>query len=187
MSRQSSTAVMGQPADTKPVEAPDFNELRGVDGQRYALSSFSGSPVLCLIFSGNACPTAKAWDAELVHLQDQFLTAGVQLVMINPNNPYLSPPDTYELMVERARSAGLNFPYLKDDGASVARKLGAVCTPEVFVFDEGRALRYAGRIADSRRPKAVKRYDLKEALSELIAGTPVSVRTTDPFGCALVL
>lgn len=187
MSKLSSSAVMRQPDETTPVEAPDFNELRGVDGQRYALSSFSDSPVLCLIFSGNACPTAKAWDAGLVRLQDRFRTAGVQLVMINPNNPYLSPPDTYELMVERARSACLNFPYLKDDGASVARKLGAACTPEVFVFDEDRILRYAGRIADSRRPKAVERYDLKEALSELTAGIAVSVPTTEPFGCALVL
>lgn len=186
MNNRSSSALLGA-ADAMPVKAPEFSGLRGVDGQRYGISSFSDSAVLCLIFSGNACPTAKAWDGELVQLQDRFRQAGVQLVMINPNNPYLSPPDTYELMAERARSAGFNFPYLKDEGASVARQLGAKCTPEVFAFDDHRTLRYAGRIADSRRPRAVTRYDLKEALSELVGGARVSVPSTDPFGCALVL
>lgn len=187
MTDQSSTAIMGSASTAKPVDAPAFSGLRGADGRRYGLSSFRDSPVLGLIFSGNACPTAKAWDAELVHLQHRFRHVGVQLVMINPNNHYLSPSDTYDLMVERARLAGFNFPYLKDDGALVARQLGARCTPEVYVFDNRRTLRYAGRIADSRRPTAVTRYDLQEALSELVAGKSVSVPITDPFGCALVL
>ena len=183
----SGTAVQSSPERLEGVQAPDFRGLPGVDGERYCLDSFSASPVLCLIFTGNACPTAKAWDDELVRLQEGFEAFGVQIVMINPNNPYLSPPDTFELMVRRAGTAGFNFPYLKDEGGNLAKSLGALCTPQVFVFDGERALRYTGRIADSRRPKAVVRYDLREAISELVAGTEVSVPATDPFGCALVI
>ena len=69
----------------------------------------------------------------------------------------------------------------------LAKRLGAVVTPQVFVFDSAGALRYTGWIADSRRPEAVMRYDLKEAIEELAAGLVVEVEATEPFGCSLVL
>ena len=165
----------------------DFHDLLGVDGQRYSASSFKHKPILALIFTGNACPTAKAWDGELARLQRMYDHFGLQIVMVNPNNPYLSPEDTYERMIKRAQTGGFNFPYLKDEGALLAKRLGAVVTPQVFVFDSAGALRYTGRIADSRRPEAVMRYDLKEAVEELAAGLDVEVQSTEPFGCSLVL
>ncbi len=165
----------------------DFQDLLGVDGRRYSADSFKHKPILALIFTGNACPTAKAWDGELARLQRMFDHFGLQIVLVNPNNSYLSPEDTFDRMVKRAQTGGFNFPYLKDEGAVLARQLGAVVTPQVFVFDVVGALRYSGRIADSRRPAATMRYDLKEAVEELAAGLDVTVSSTDPFGCALVL
>ncbi len=165
----------------------DFEDLLGVDGRRYSASTFKNKPILALIFTGNACPTAKAWDGELTRLQRMFDHFGLQIVMVNPNNSYLSPEDTYDRMVARAETGGFNFPYLKDEGAVLARRLGAQVTPQVFVFDAVGTLSYTGRIADSRRPEAAVRYDLKEAVEELASGLDVTVPSTDPFGCALVL
>jgi hypothetical protein len=165
----------------------DFQDLLGVDGQRYSAGSFKDKPILALIFTGNACPTAKAWDGELARLQRMYDHFGLQIVMVNPNNSYLSPEDTYDRMIKRAETGGFNFPYLKDEGAALAKRLGATVTPQVFVFDAVGALRYSGRIADSRRPAATMRYDLKEAVEELAAGLDVTVESTEPFGCSLVL
>ena len=173
--------------DVHPTGAPWFDGLLGVDGVHNSLASFAHMPILALVVTGNACPTAKAWDRELVRLQKDYLQAGLQLVLVNSNNPYLSPADTYERMVKRAAEAGFNFPYVKDAGAVLAKRLGAVCTPQVFVYDAGRRLRYTGRIADSRRPNAVVRYDMKEAIEQLALGKEVSVPRTQPFGCSLVL
>jgi hypothetical protein len=39
--------------------APDFN-LPGIDGNNYALSSFSKANILVIIFTANHCPTAQA-------------------------------------------------------------------------------------------------------------------------------
>lgn len=165
----------------------DFQDLLGVDGQRYSAASFKHKPILALIFTGNACPTAKAWDGELIRLQRMFDHFGLQIVMVNPNNPYLSPEDTFDRMVKRAETGGFNFPYVKDEGAVLAKRLGATVTPQVFVFDAVGDLRYTGRIADSRRPAATMRYDLMEAVEELAAGLDVTVQSTEPFGCSLVL
>ncbi|HEX2053683.1 MAG TPA: redoxin domain-containing protein [Actinomycetota bacterium] len=174
-------------AGPSPTRRLHFEGLRGVDGIGYSVDSFDHMPILAVVVTGNACPTAKAWDAELVKLQRDYLRYGVQLVMVNPNNQYLSPQDAFDRMIKRAEAAGYNFPYLKDEGGVLARRLGAFVTPQVFLFDGDRALRYTGRIADSRRPAAVMRYDLKKAIDDLVAGREVEVPETDPFGCALVL
>ena len=139
-----------------------------------------------LVFSSNGCPTVRAAEDGLVALQDAYAGAGVQLLAINANNPYLSPLDTYEEMVKRAEAKGFNFPYVKDMDGSVARGYGATRTPHVFLLDGDRRLRYRGRIADSRDPAKVTRRDLERAVEDLLAGRAIEVPETEPFGCAIV-
>src|SRR5262249_22124224 len=49
----------------------------------------------------------------------------VQFVLINANNPWLSPGDSLEEMRTRAASKAYPFPYLKDPDGSVAKAYGA--------------------------------------------------------------
>lgn len=167
-------------------EAPPFEDLLGADGSRYSLSSFDDKPFLAVLFASNGCPTVRAFEPQLIDLQSAWTETGFQLVAVNSNNPYLSPPDTYPEMVKRAADSGFNFPYLKDEDRSVAKAYGARCTPHVFLFDRGRGLCYRGRIADSRLPALVNVRDLEDALGDLLAKRPVRVPETEPFGCAVV-
>lgn len=166
--------------------APAFDELPGVDGKPYSLASFSRHPYLVVIFTCNGCPTVKANEDRLVALQERYGAAGVQLVAINANNPYLSPPDAFDEMVRRAQEKRFNFPYLKDAAGAVAEQFGAISTPHVFVLDVSRRLQYKGRIDDARDPARATRSDLENALRDLFAGSPVTVPETQPFGCAIV-
>lgn len=166
--------------------APEFESLLGVDGARYSLSSFEGQHFLILVFSCNGCPTVKANENRLVAIQNKYAARGVKLVAINSNNSYLSPADTYPQMVKRAEEKGFNFPYLKDEEGKVARQYGALTTPHVFLFDAERKLRYRGRIDETRDPARASYSDLENALRDLLAGNPVSVAETNPFGCAIV-
>jgi peroxiredoxin len=166
--------------------APNFQGLRGVDGRLRSLSDFEDKAVLVLVFTGNGCPAAKASEDRLISLQRAYGPQSVQLVAINSNNPYLSPPDTFAEMVKHAAAKGWNFPYLKDEDGRAARAFGAVSTPHVFVLDRHRRLRYQGRIDDSRDPSRVTVRDLQNALDDLLAGRPVRVPQTIPFGCSIV-
>ena len=166
--------------------APDFEGLLGVDGSRYSLASFAGKELLAIVFSCNGCPTVKAAEDGLVALQDAYAQQGVQLLAINANNAYLSPSDTYTEMVRRAEEKSFNFPYVKDEDGSVAKRYGAVRTPQVFLLDRERKLRYRGRIADSRDPVKVTRRDLQCAVEDLLTSRAMEVPETEPFGCAIV-
>jgi hypothetical protein len=54
------------------------------------------------------------------------------------------------------------------------------------LLDEDRKLRYKGRIDDSRNPDNVKVSDLRNAIEDLLAKSPVRVSETTPFGCSIV-
>jgi thiol-disulfide isomerase/thioredoxin len=166
--------------------APPFDGLLGVDGERYSLDGFADKKLLAVVFSCNGCPTVRAAEDGLVALQEDYAGERVQLLAINSNNSYLSPSDTYEEMVTRAEAKGFNFPYVKDDDGSVAKRFGAARTPHVFLLDRERALRYQGRIADSRDPAKVTRRDLEAAVEDLLAERAVDVPETEPLGCAIV-
>ena len=166
--------------------APDFHDLPGADGNQYSLSSFQDKRVLIVVFVGNGCPTVKAYEDRLAGIHKTYADRGVQLVAINSNNPYLSPPDTYAQVARRAKEKGFAFPYLKDEGGEVARRYGAVCTPHIFAFDEERRLRYRGRIDDSRSASRANTHDLAAAIADVLAGREVAMPETTPFGCAIV-
>lgn len=164
----------------------DFRDLPGADGSTYSLESFADRPVLVVVFVASGCPTVRYYGDRLAELQDRRGPAGLQVVAVNANNPHLSPLDDLAEMQRRFAESPWPFPYLKDAAGDLARHCGAVCTPHAFVFDDDRRLRYRGRIDDSRTGRRVGRSDLAAAVDDVLAGRPVRVPDTEPFGCAIV-
>jgi peroxiredoxin len=185
------TELLSQVASRPPMRLgehpPSFEDLPGTDGRHYSLSTFESARALVVVFNANRCPTAKAYEDRMVGLQDEFAAEGVQLVAINSTNPHLYAEERFSAMVEHARDAGYNFPYLKDEDQSVAKGFGAQCTLHAFLLDQDRRLRYRGRIDNSRDPRKVTQHDVRNALLEVLAGKGVTVPETEPFGCSLDL
>ncbi len=179
-------AASGAPP-TLPIGArgPSFGGLLGVDGQRHDMADFDGHAILVLIFSSNRCPTAKAYTERLNRLQAEYGPRGVQLVMINSNDPHLYPEESYARMTSLSREMDYTFPYLFDEGQSVARAYGPTRTFHVFALDRERTLRYEGRFDDARVASSVTTHDLANALDDMLAGNPVRVSQTRAFGCSL--
>ncbi|HYZ36136.1 MAG TPA: thioredoxin family protein [Pseudonocardiaceae bacterium] len=168
------------------LPAVEFGALRGVDGRRHSLSSLAGTRGTVVVFVGNGCPTVRAYEDRLMTMARAWRPSGVELIAINPNNASLSPPDTLAQMISRSTARAFNFPYLKDEDGSVARSFGAVCTPHAFVLDADRRIVYQGRIDDSRMGNTITSRDLENAVDDLLAGRPVAVTETEPFGCSIV-
>lgn len=174
------------------VRAPAF-ELPGVDDRRYSLADFADAKLLLVIFTCNHCPTAQAYESRIIQLHADYKDRGVALVAINPNDDqalrldelgYTDLGDSLADMKLRAEQRDFEFPYLYDgDEQKAAAAYGVVATPQAFLFDRDRKLRYVGRIDDSE-VREVTRHDLRNAIEALLAGKPVPVERTRTFGCS---
>ena len=175
-------------------QAPNF-DLPGVDGRNWASEDFAPAKVLVVVFTCNHCPTAQYYEERLKQLVTDYKDKGVAVVAIMPNDPksvrldelgWADLSDSFEEMKLRARDRQFNFPYLYDgDTESVARAYGPVATPDVFVFDAARKLRYVGAIDDSERIQRVTKQYLRDALDALLAGQEPPVTRTKVVGCSI--
>jgi peroxiredoxin len=168
------------------AEAPPF-DLPGVDGRNHALSDYSESPALAVVWSCNHCPYVQAWEGRMKQIQADYADRGFRLVAINSNDARAYPEDSFEAMRRRASEQGFNFDYLFDDDQSVVQAYGAERTPEVFLFDGDRRLVYHGAIDDSRNEDAVTTHYVRDAIDALLAGRTPETAETMPVGCSVKL
>ncbi len=160
--------------------------LPATDGATVSSDQFADRPVLAVVFWCNHCPYVKAWEDRLIALQRQYAVRGVQFVMINSNDPAAYPDDSFEAMGVRGREKAYPFPYLFDETQGTARRFGATRTPEIFLFDRDRTLRYHGAPDDNfEDPAAVTQYHLRDAIDALLAGRDPAAATTAPRGCTI--
>ncbi len=170
-------------ADDSPVgrQVAEF-QLQDYRGREYRLSDFQPYNVLVIAFLGTECPLAKLYGPRLARLAEEFADQGVGFMGINANTQ-----DSITELAAYARIHKIDFPLLKDVGNHVADQLGAQRTPEVFVVDRERRIRYWGRIDDQYGVGYVRnspqQHDLRRALEELLAGKEVSTPVTPAPGC----
>ena len=178
MSKSCEALRLGDPA-------PEFS-LPGVDRQTYALKSLSDKRAIVVVFSCNHCPYVQAYEDRLIAIQRDYAVRGVQVVAINSNDEVNYPEDDLGHMVARADAKGFNFPYLRDASQEVAHAYGATHTPQLFVFDQQRRLRYTGKIDDNwQRPDAVTRRYVREALDAILEEKELAEPTTQAIGCTI--
>jgi peroxiredoxin len=159
--------------------------LPAVDGKTYSPADFADKPVLVVAFWCNHCPYVKAYEDRTIALAKEFAEK-VAFVAINANDAVKYPEDSFEHMQQRAKEKGYPFPYLHDESQEVARAYGATRTPQFFVFDSNRVLRYHGRLDDNwENPAEVKQQYLRDALNALLNGQEPPVTQTEPVGCSV--
>ncbi len=161
-------------------QVTDFT-LRDFRGKTHSLDDYD-QDLLVVAFLGTECPLAKLYGPKLVELASEFPEDAVGFVGINSNTQ-----DSITEIAAYARIHGISFPILKDVGNQVADQFAAVRTPEVFVLDRDRKVRYWGRIDDQYgigyvRDEA-RRRDLHIALNELLAGDDVTCPAEASVGC----
>lgn len=163
---------------------PAWEGLAGVDGKQHSWSEHASAEFLVVVFTCNSCPYAVDYEERINDLARRFRQQGdkVQLVAINSN---LIPEDNLVAMRRRAEKRQFVFPYLFDQSQQVARSFGAVRTPEFFLLDQGRRIRYMGSLDDSSDPTKVSTRYLEDALGALRDERPVPVAETPPVGCMI--
>lgn len=164
-------------------KAPDF-KLPATDGKIYSLSDFADTDILVIFFTCNHCPYVIGSDEVTRQTALKFQSQGVRFVGINSNSPNTYAEDSFDNMVKRMAEKQFPWIYLYDRSQDVARAYGALRTPHFFVFDKNRKLVYTGRGVDNPRDTSKMTVnDLDRALTELLAGKPITMPITNPIGC----
>lgn len=177
----------GRSEDINRIGAKIDNfSLKNQFGKEYSLQELGDSQVVVVAFLGTECPLAKLYGPRLSQLSKQLKGKGVSFLGVMSNRQ-----DAINEIAAYAARHEIEFPILKDAGNTVADQFGAVRTPEVFVLDKQRVVRYRGRIDDQygfsdgvgyQRPEPT-RHDLQEAIKEVLAGLPVTIPETKAIGC----
>lgn len=166
----------------------DF-KLKNVDGKMIALSDYTTAKGAIIIFDCNTCPYSRAYNDRIIGLNKKYSEKGFPVITINPNDPQMSPGDSYEEMVARAKQKKYDFPYLIDESQVVARSFGATNTPHVYVLQKDGSdfkVAYIGTIDNNSRDgsSATKKY-VEDAVDALLAGQPVPTKSTKAVGCSI--
>jgi peroxiredoxin len=175
---------VGKPASPVGKQVENFS-LPDFHGKSHALADLDGKLVV-IAFLGTECPLVQNYAPRLRSLSEEFADKGVAFLAINSN-----VQDSLSEIGAHARTHNIPFPVLKDNNNVVADKLGAVRTPEVFLLDKDRVVRYWGRIDDQYgfktgagyvKPKLKERY-LADAIGDVLAGKDVARPQVDSVGC----
>jgi len=161
--------------------AHDFN-LPDTNDNNVKLSDFKSNS-LVVIFTCNHCPYAKAVEDRLIDLGNEY-QGKTDFVLISSNEVENYPADAPERMAERHAEKNYPFPYLFDETQEVAKAYSAVCTPDIFLYDEDRKLRYRGRLDDNwKEPEQVTREELKMAIDAVLNGNEIDFEQVPSMGC----
>ena len=165
-------------------KAHDFN-LIGVDNKFYRLEECIGNNGIIIMFICNHCPYVKAIIKELVEDINELKKSGIQTVAIMSNDTKNYPEDSFENMLSFSKLHKFSFPYLFDQTQEVAKKFGAVCTPDFFGYNKNLKLQYRGRFKELRELTPVEKgeSDLKLAMKMISKSQNGPKEQVPSMGC----
>jgi len=183
--------VLTYSKQTKLGNSPPPFALPCTDGTTYPSDSFKDAKVIIVVFTCNHCPYAILAKPKLEYLYEQYKDRGVQFVAINSNESENYPEDSFEKM--KGGQYNFPFPYLRDESQIVAKRYGAVCTPDIFIYDQEQKLAYRGQLDDERpddQPQLTqddKNYvqDIKKAIDALLDNKKPSTEQKPSVGCSI--
>lgn len=173
------TAKIGQPA-------PNFT-LTDINGHERSLSDFAGK-IVVLEWVNHGCPFVQKHynSGNMPGLQAKYTAKDVVWLSIcssaTGEQGHYSASDWQPLAKQKNMASTA---VLIDESGKVGHMYEAKTTPHMFVIDESGVLVYDGGIDDNPRandPSQTPSY-VAAALDSVLAGKPVAVATSAPYGC----
>jgi len=172
-----------------------FN-LKNIDGKFYSEKFLEDKNITIIAFICNHCPYVIAVIERLVNIQNKYRKNGVQIVAINSNDSDQYPEDSFDNMIKFAEQYNFTFPYLYDEDQKVASEYEAVCTPDIYVYDKNKKLRYRGRIDDNWKDEnsvrdnwkdenSVREKDLEKAINQILNDEEINFEQIPSMGCSI--
>ena len=150
-------------------EKPHSFSLKGVDEKIYKLEDCLGKNGTIIMFICNHCPYVKAIIKNIVEDTNKLKVLKIKAIAIMSNDTINYPEDSFERMKEFSKINNFNFPYVIDTTQEIAKKYGAVCTPDFFGYNNNQELQYRGRMRELKELQPVNsgESDLYKAMKQI--------------------
>jgi peroxiredoxin len=165
-------------------KAPTFSGIPAVKGDQDASLTLSDikEDVVVLVFLGNHCPVVQAYEDRIIDFTNDYKGKSVKVVGVSVND---NPQDRLPAIKEYIKKKGSNYVYGYDESQQIGRAYGATNTPQFFVLDKDRVIRYMGALDDSQNEANVKKTYLRDAVDALLKGESIEISETQPKGCGV--
>ena len=166
--------------------APEF-KLIDVSGNILSLNQLTGANGTVIAFICNHCPYVIAIIERLTKESKELSKLSINTIAIMSNDVLQNPDDSYENMKIFAKKYNFTFPYLYDETQDVAKNYRAVCTPDIFGFNNKNLLCYRGRIDSGVMKSDNEKIDreLYNAMLKIKSKGKGPAKQLNSFGCSI--
>jgi len=185
--------AMALAANTLALEigksAPDFSAT-DINGKAIKLSDYAGKVVVIESYNSD-CPFCNNQykTGAMQDLEKDMAAKGVVWLIVNsvnPNNPSHRTPE--QAKQEIADKKIVAAAWIDDSSGAIGHLYDMKTTPDMYVIDKNGVLVYQGAIDNKpdpqHDPRTARNY-VREAVDALMAGQPVPVAQTKPYGCSV--
>ena len=165
-------------------KAPTFSGLPAViDGKDASLSLPDvKEDVVVVVFLANHCPVVQAYEDRLIDLTSDYKGKSVKVVGVSVND---QDSDRLPAIKKYIKQKGSNYVYGYDESQAIGKAYGATNTPQFFVLDKTRTIRYTGALDDNQKEDQVTKHYVRDAIDALLKGDKPPVEETQPKGCGV--
>jgi len=139
-------------------------------------------PVVVLVFLGNHCPVVQAYEDRLIDFTKDYEGKGVKVVGVSVND---LDSDRLPGIKTYMKEKGSNYVYGYDASGQIGKAYGATNTPQFFVLDKDRTIKYLGAMDDSQQEAKVTKTYLRDAVDAVLKGDSPEISETRPVGCGV--
>ena len=175
-----SSAIADTDAVKMDKEVPDFT-LKDAMDKAHSLKDLSrDKKATVVMFLSTQCSVSNEYNERIIELHNDYKDQGVQFIGINSNRN-----ESVKEIVEHNKANEFHFLVLKDLKNKIADNFKAKRTPEIYLLDEKRILRYHGAIDNSQQDPET--HYLRVALDLVVTGEeiPEDLKKTKAFGCTI--
>lgn len=153
----------------KPIQ--DFDLPDTTSGKQVSNKDLDKELVV-IAFICNHCPYVVKIAEDFAKLAAKTQDS-VNWIAISANDPDYREEDSPENMTKFAKKYNFSFPYLFDASQEVAKSFGAVCTPDIFLYKNGKLVYHACF------------EDLERAIADLKTSDRISFEDKVSAGCSI--
>jgi peroxiredoxin len=165
-------------------KAPTFSGLPAIHkGEQTSVSLPDlKEDVVVLVFLANHCPVVGQYEDRIIEFTKDYKEKGVRVVGISVSQ---MSQDKLPGIKDYMKDHGSNYVYAYDESQATGRAYGATNTPQFFVLDKDRTIRYTGAMDDNANEAKVTKKYLRDAVDAVLSGKTPEVDETRAVGCGI--